>query len=62
MENTTSNWPDLAIGLYEKLTDRNAKINYEFDNLEVNVPSGTASEEHAKWTVNGRLSISTQEK
>jgi hypothetical protein len=28
IENTT-NWPDLAIALYDRLTDRGAEITYE---------------------------------
>ena len=37
----TQSWPDLAIGLYDKLTGRNAEITYEFDNMEIMVPSST---------------------
>jgi hypothetical protein len=29
-EQHTKTWPDLAIGLYERLTGRNAEITYEF--------------------------------
>ena len=29
-------WPDLAIGLYDRLTGRQAEISYEFENLHVN--------------------------
>jgi len=32
IENTKS-WPDLAIGLYDRLTGRGAEITYEFDNM-----------------------------
>lgn len=54
------NWPDLAIGLYEKLTERNAEINYDFQQFELKVPSGAGSDsEHALWVANGRLKIST---
>jgi len=38
----TTSWPDLAIGLYDKLTGRNAEITYEFNNLEVSVPSSAS--------------------
>jgi len=27
----TTTWPDLAIGLYDRLTGRNAEIIYEFE-------------------------------
>ena len=43
----TTNWPELAIGLYDKLTGRNAEITYEFDNMEVGVPSGVG--EQPNW-------------
>ena len=62
MTKETTNWPDLAIGLYDKLTGRNAEITYDFRNFEVNVPSST--EENAKtanWKFNGTLKIRTTE-
>ena len=62
MEKETQTWPDLAIGLYDKLTGRNATISYDFDNLEVNIPSSTGSKEAATWKFNGKLNISTSEK
>ncbi|MEM6748985.1 MAG: hypothetical protein AAGA57_04845 [Planctomycetota bacterium] len=58
----TTNWPDLAIGLYDRLTGRNAEITYAFDNLQVQVPSGTGSNaEHAKWVLSGTVKVSTQD-
>jgi hypothetical protein len=58
----TTNWPDLAIGLYDRLTGRGAQITYEFDNMNVHVPSGTGdSAEHAKWVLNGAVKITTQD-
>jgi hypothetical protein len=57
----TTNWPELAIGLYDKLTGRGAEISYEFDNLELYVPSSTLPDaERACWKVNGTLRISTK--
>lgn len=35
----TKSWPDLAIGLYDRLNERNAEIVYDFDHFEVNIPS-----------------------
>ena len=60
-ENTTT-WPDLAIGLYDRLTGRGAEIIYEFDNMEVAVPS-SASEgaSYANWKLNGTLKIRTRD-
>ena len=60
IEDTTT-WPDLAIGLYERLTGHNAEITYEFDNLEVYVPSrASADATHAKWKLNGIVKIRTK--
>ncbi len=54
----THTWPDIAIALYDKLTGRGAEITYEFDNLEVWVPSGTGeAAAHARWKLNGALRI-----
>jgi hypothetical protein len=58
----TSTWPELAIGLYDRLTGRSARISYDFDQMHVQVPSGTGSTaEHAEWVLNGKLTISTSE-
>ncbi len=62
MTNDTKNWPDLAIGLFERLTGRNAVITYNFDDFELHVPSSTAENaEHAQWKMNGTLRITTTE-
>ncbi len=58
----TKTWPELAIGLYDKLTGRNAEITYEFDNFDLYVPSKTGADqevEHAHWKMNGTLRIRT---
>ena len=58
MTDQTRNWSELAISLYEKLTDRNAEITYEADDMEVWVPSGVGDDaSHAKWKINGSLKI-----
>ena len=58
----TKNWPDLAIGLFERLTGRGAEICYDFHNLEVQVPSKAgANAEHATWRISGVLNIRTCE-
>jgi hypothetical protein len=59
----TTTWPDLAIGLYDRLTGRGAEIIYEFDEMEVQVPSGTGEDaEHAEWRVDGTVRITTRER
>lgn len=58
----TSNWPDLAIGLYDKLTGRGAEITYEIENLSVEVPaSASADSPRARWVLNGSLRIRTRD-
>ena len=60
-EHDTQNWPELAIGLYDKLTGRDAEISYSFDNFELFIPSSTASDaSHAQWKMNGTVRISTR--
>lgn len=59
--NDTRTWPELAAGLYDKLTGRDAEITYSFDNFELHVPSSTAADaEHARWRMGGTLRISTR--
>lgn len=56
----TKNWPDLALGLYERLTGMGSEISYEFEDMEVQVPSKTGADaEHATWRLNGILKIRT---
>jgi len=60
-EQDTNNWPELAIGLYDKLTGRDAEISYSFDDFEIFIPSSTAADaSHARWKMNGRVRISTR--
>jgi len=55
-------WPDLAIGLYERLTGRGATITYDFEEMEVDVPSKAGEDaEHAHWRIDGTVHISTEE-
>ena len=58
----TTNWPDLAIGLYDRLTGRNSEITYEFEDMHVKIPSGTGSNaEHAEWVLSGAMKIRTRD-
>ncbi|PSQ44955.1 hypothetical protein BRD17_02400 [Halobacteriales archaeon SW_7_68_16] len=58
----TTNWPELAIGLYERLSGRGAEIIYEFDDMEVAVPSKVGEDaDHAYWQVDGTVRITTNE-
>ena len=59
----TTTWPDLVISLYDRLTGRGAEIIYEFEDMEVEVPSGTGEDaEHARWRLDGELRVSTEER
>lgn len=54
-------WPDLAIQLYDRLTDRNAEIAYDFRKLNVSIPGSTEdSSRNATWTLDGTLRITTR--
>jgi hypothetical protein len=58
----TKTWPDLAIGLYDRLTGRGAEITYEALDLNIDVPSRVGSPaEHTRWVVNGTLKIRTRD-
>ncbi len=58
----TNSWPDLAIGLYDRLTGRNAEITYEFAEIRIKIPSGTGPKvEHAEWVLNGTVKIRTKD-
>ena len=60
--NQTQTWPDIAIGLYDRLTGRNAEITYDFADMHVKIPSGTGAKvEHAEWVLNGVLKIRTRD-
>lgn len=62
MANDTQTWPDLAIGLYDKLTGRGAEISYEMDDLNVQVPSRVGGDAtFTSWTLNGTVRISTRD-
>jgi len=61
MSDSTKNWPELAAGLYDNLTGRNAEITYDFHDLDVNVPSHVGPDAvHTTWRLNGSLSIRTR--
>lgn len=58
----TNSWPDLAVGLYDRLTGRGAEITYEFQDMRIKIPSGTgANAEHAEWVLSGTMKIRTKD-
>ncbi len=62
MAERINTWPELALELYDKLTGRGAEITYEFENLEVYVPSSHSEDSPlARWKLNGVLKIRTRD-
>lgn len=60
--NETRTWPELAIGLYDKLTGRDAEITYEFDNFELHIPSKAGDGAvQAPWKLHGTIKIRTRD-
>ncbi|MEO1237264.1 MAG: hypothetical protein AAFX76_10800 [Planctomycetota bacterium] len=58
----THTWPELAAGLYDKLTGRNAEITYDFQDFTVRVPSSTGDQaKHATWKMHGVLKVRTRD-
>src|SRR4051794_18204146 len=58
----TKSWPDLAIGLYDRLTGRAAEITYEFEDFELMIPSSASADAtHARWRMSGVLKIRTRD-
>jgi hypothetical protein len=58
----TETWPDLAIGLHDRLTGRGAEIIYGFQDFELLIPSSASPEAtHAKWRMNGLIKIRTRD-
>lgn len=63
-DNATHTWPELAAGLYDALTGRNAEITYDFQDMHVHVPASTGGEnvKHAHWKLNGIVKIRTRDR
>lgn len=58
----TTTWPELAVGLYDRLTGRQAEISYVFEDFQLDIPSSASTEaKHAPWRVNGTLKITTRD-
>lgn len=55
-----TNWPDLAMALWDGLTGRKAEITYNFENFDVSIPHHVGENvQHATWKLNGVLTIRT---
>ena len=59
---STQDWPELFVGLYDRLTGSNAEISYSFDGLEIEIPSSTGpNSPRATWKFTGTMRISTKD-
>ncbi|NNL86280.1 MAG: hypothetical protein HKP27_11535 [Myxococcales bacterium] len=55
-------WADFMVGLYDRLTGRQAEICYELSDFEVQVPSEAGpNASYAPWRINGTLKIRTRD-
>lgn len=62
MPTETQTWPDLAIGLYDRLTGRGAEITYEVVDLSVDVPSRAGdTTDRTRWVLNGTVKVRTKD-
>lgn len=63
---SSENWVDLISQLFDKLTGREAVIEYTFDNFSVDLPKSIGPDGKniltAKWTINGKLIIKAEAK
>lgn len=58
----STTWPQLAEGLYSFLTERQATIEYEFDNMSVQIPRDAGDDApQARWKLDGTLRIRTSD-
>ena len=62
MEGQTSNFADIGKEMWSFLTGRHAAINYQFVDLQIEVPRSTGADApRATWQLNGTLRITTEE-
>ena len=62
MEGQGSNFADIGKEMWSFLTGRNAAINYQFVDLDIEVPRSTGADApRATWKLNGTLRITTEE-
>ncbi len=62
MEGQGSNFADIGKEMWSFLTGRHAAINYQFVDLDIEVPRSTGADApRATWKLNGTLRITTEE-
>jgi hypothetical protein len=61
---TTTQWADLMAQVFDRLTGKGARVTYNFENLEIDIPRAVGPQgQHlgsAKWTINGRLTMTAE--
>ncbi|MEM7739078.1 MAG: hypothetical protein AAF267_25245 [Deinococcota bacterium] len=58
---TPTTLAELGKALYTCLTQRGAAINYQFDDMTIEVPKDTGNAPRATWKINGTMRISVDE-
>ena len=62
MEGQGSNFADIGKEMWSFLTGRHAAINYQFVDLDIEVPRSTGADApRATWKLNGTLRITTED-
>ena len=60
----SSHWTEVVGQLMEKLTGKNMSMNYEFDDLTIDIPSargpGGRDLGGVQWKINGKFTITTE--
>ena len=63
-QSQSSHWTEVVGQLMEKLTGKNMSMNYEFDDLTIDIPSargpGGRDLGGVQWKVNGKFTITTE--
>lgn len=53
----TSGLPDMAFAILNQLSGMNAEFNFDFENMELQLPGKTETAPANKFTLNGTLRI-----
>ena len=60
----SSHWTEVVGQLMEKLTGKNMSMNYEFDDLTIDIPSargpGGRDLGGVQWKINGKVTVTTE--
>ena len=63
-QSQSSHWTEVVGQLMEKLTGKNMSMNYEFDDLTIDIPSargpGGRDLGGVQWKINGKVTITTE--